>query len=126
MRTPCHARLPSGDVPFSPPSAHRQTGVAVPKRQGFQEVELEIQGTRPTLNATPGRQTHSTLASGQQPGGRTATGPTASYLLSPWALRAGRGGTQPPARQLPCGGHCARADVTLRVSQKLLGELGHL
>lgn len=58
--------------------------------------------------------------------GCMAMGPSASYLLDPWVLRAGGGSMQPPARQLPCGGHCACADVTLGVLQELPGEPGHL
>lgn len=53
-------------------------------------------------------------------------GRAASYLLASWVLRAGGSGAQPLARKLPHGIHRTGADVTLRVSQKLLGELRHL
>lgn len=55
-----------------------------------------------------------------------ASGPTTSYLLVPWVFGAGGGDAQPLAGELSHGGHCTRTDVTLRVSQELLGELGHL
>lgn len=49
-----------------------------------------------------------------------------TYLRAFWVPRAGGGGMQPPAGELPHGGHCACSDVTLRVLQELLGELGHV
>jgi len=49
-----------------------------------------------------------------------------SYLRGGCVLRAGGGGEQPPAGQLPHGGHCACTDVALGVLQELPGELGHL
>ena len=49
-----------------------------------------------------------------------------SYLWAGRVLRAGGGGEQPPAGQLPGGGHCACTDVALGVLQELAGEPGHL
>lgn len=67
------------------------------------------------------------------PGIRTAAGcglcgqgATPSYLLASWVLRAGGSSIQPPARELPCGGHGTCTDITLRVSQELHGELRYL
>lgn len=61
---------------------------------------------------------HPTLDPGHQDGYWVwATwGPTTSYLLATWVLRAGGGDTQPLAGELPCGGHRTGTDITLRVS----------
>lgn len=69
----------------------------------------------------PDRYTHGRLWWGL-PG----MGPAASYLLAPQLFWAGGGGVQALAGQLAHSGHRACTDVTLRVSQELLGELGHL
>lgn len=74
----------------------------------------------------PQKQQLQTWPAGHTPHGHTAEEPTASYLLGLGVLRAREGGLQALARELSHGGHCTCSDVTLRVSEKLLGERGCL